>query len=389
MKVIPTRPWRSALFRMLALCLLAGGSQRLQSTARAADAPPPAAKASSLPADEEKAWAEVQSAGQPQPAPAAWEQQRPSREEFQAFLNKQADAMSLAADQAKEFTTRFPKSAHLAQARQLQARALFNAVAMGKKERQDELNRLVTTLASDPTVPEDDRVDLRLQKLRMDASQAAESSPDEAKRRFIDGLGALKKDFPKSEKVYGMLLALAMSEEGEAQKKLAQEVASSAGAPAKLKKRAQDLLDGKLFQAANAVGKPVDIQFKAVDGRAVDLAQLKGKVVLVDFWATWCGPCVAELPHVQAAYDKYHGQGFEIIGISFDEDKAKLEKFTQDKGMSWPQYFDGKGWENEFGQQFNIRAIPAMWLIDKQGNLADANARDDLAGKVAKLLEAK
>lgn len=138
--------------------------------------------------------------------------------------------------------------------------------------------------------------------------------------------------------------------------------------------------------AAPAVGAPLDLKFKSVEGKTVDLAELKGKVVLIDFWATWCGPCVAEVPHVKATYEKFRNKGFEIVGISLDKDKSRLEAFVKGQGMTWPQYFDGKGWENEISAKYGIESIPTMWLVDKEGKIADLNARRDLEGKVSKLL---
>lgn len=135
--------------------------------------------------------------------------------------------------------------------------------------------------------------------------------------------------------------------------------------------------------------KPIELAFTAVDGRKVDLADLRGKVVLLDFWATWCPPCVEEVPSVVKTYEKFHDQGFEIVGISLDEDKAALEKFTAEHKMPWPQFFDGKGWENELAQRFHIQSVPTMWLLDKEGKLADPAPRGRLDQAVEAALSKK
>jgi len=112
---------------------------------------------------------------------------------------------------------------------------------------------------------------------------------------------------------------------------------------------------------------PLNLKFRAVDGTDVDLAKLRGKVVLIDFWATWCGPCRAGIPRLVTAYNELHKEGFEIIGISLDSDKEQLARVTKQAGMTWPQYFDGKGWQNQISSRYDIDSIPTTWLVDKQG----------------------
>jgi ankyrin repeat protein/thiol-disulfide isomerase/thioredoxin len=133
--------------------------------------------------------------------------------------------------------------------------------------------------------------------------------------------------------------------------------------------------------------RPMDLKFTAVDSTDVDVAKLRGKVILVDFWATWCGPCRGEIPHVVAAYNQLHTKGFEVVGISLDQNKEQLTNFTKQAGMAWPQYFDGKGWENEISSRYGIQSIPTAWLIDKKGFVRSTNAPvDTLVGQVKALL---
>ena len=125
------------------------------------------------------------------------------------------------------------------------------------------------------------------------------------------------------------------------------------------------------------VGDTMDISFTSMSGEEIDLSAMDDKVVLVDFWATWCQPCVAEMPHVVAAYEEYKGQGFEVIGISLDENREAVEAFVEQYNMDWPQYFDGKGWQNDIAQKFGISSIPATFLIGKDGKIIASNLRGE------------
>lgn len=141
---------------------------------------------------------------------------------------------------------------------------------------------------------------------------------------------------------------------------------------------------------APQVGESLAIQFTATDDRKVSLAGLTNKVVLVDFWASWCGPCRAEMPNVVSAYGKFHDKGFEVIGISLDEDREAMDAYVKAQKLAWPQYFDGKGWESELVSRSGVTVIPATFLIGKDGKIAAKNVSGDaLQRQIAELLAAK
>lgn len=147
----------------------------------------------------------------------------------------------------------------------------------------------------------------------------------------------------------------------------------------------------KKIQASLVAGaKFPDFSEKDTAGNPLSLANEKGKVVLIDFWATWCPPCRAEVPNVVATYKKYHGQGFDIIGISLDQERQKLLTYTKANGMTWPQYFDGQGWGNKLAVKYGVQAIPATYLLNTNGVIIAQDLRGDaLEQAVAKALASK
>ena len=121
------------------------------------------------------------------------------------------------------------------------------------------------------------------------------------------------------------------------------------------------------------INKPaLDFQVTGLKGETLSLTQYRGQVVLLDFWATWCGPCIAEMPNVKETYAKYKNQKFEIIGISLDNSTAPLEAYIASEGITWRQYWDNGG---RISTMYNVRAIPSTFLIDGAGIIRQVNLR--------------
>ncbi len=112
-----------------------------------------------------------------------------------------------------------------------------------------------------------------------------------------------------------------------------------------------------------------DFAEKDLQGNPLSVAKYKGKLVLVEFWATWCVPCVGELPHLIKAYNKHHADGFEIIGISLDKDEQTLRSFLKTKEIPWAQYCDGKGWDSKLVAKYGIQEVPTTFLLDGDGKI--------------------
>jgi thiol-disulfide isomerase/thioredoxin len=144
-----------------------------------------------------------------------------------------------------------------------------------------------------------------------------------------------------------------------------------------------------------SIGKPFHLQFtNAIDGSTVSMKGLRGKVVVIDFWATWCGPCVAEMPKMKELYSKYRDKGVEFIGVSLDQSEAqggldKLKAFVKENSIKWPQYYQGKFWNGDFSRSWGINSIPRVFVVGADGRLFSVDARGKLDKILPELLEKK
>jgi thiol-disulfide isomerase/thioredoxin len=141
-------------------------------------------------------------------------------------------------------------------------------------------------------------------------------------------------------------------------------------------------------RAGILIGKPFPtFSGQLLDGSNWDLGDMRGKVLLVDFWATWCGPCRKEMPNVVSAYTKYHPLGLDIIGITIDTDKPKLRPVLMSLGMEWPQICDGGTWNGPLAVKMAVTYIPTNFLINTAGNLVAMDLRgEQLDAAIAKLV---
>ena len=206
----------------------------------------------------------------------------------------------------------------------------------------------------------------------------------------IKQAGELLSDNPDDAATAGLAMQLASAFEhmpgGEALSKQAYETFGPIFAKSKndsIRQMAESF-QGTLRRLA-LPGNPMKITGTLLNGQPFDQSTLAGKIVLVDFWATWCGPCIAEIPNVLEQYQKYHSKGFEVVGISLDQERAALEKFVTERKLPWPILFEpseGSGWQHPLASYYGISGIPTVILIGKDGNVVSLNARGERLGEL-------
>ena len=381
------------------------------------------------------AWVELVRASSPPVPPASWQESQPTETEIEAFREDAIERIRHAVTLATQYVENYPEDRNANAARIKERDLLSMLQQLGDNSMGERLTTVSRTLLEDGDLTDDQRFEARFQILQQQA-MPLQSDPLALSELIGTNVLEMKEEFPGNQNINSLMFqayGLSMSAKNEAmaarlevelldtfKESVAQNpddptsyyiplnIAStlaSAGEFEKYEKvlalipsegvpeqvggmidNVRAMVEGERAKF-DRIGKPVDLAFTAIDGREVDLSQLKGKVVLLDFWATWCGPCIVALPKVKVAYEKYHSKGFEIVGISLDEELDSLKQFIAKQDMPWPQYYDGKGWSNDIARRFGISAIPAMWLIDREGNLRHLEVRADLIEMVAALLD--
>jgi thiol-disulfide isomerase/thioredoxin len=338
----------------------------------------PGARAEGASLTAAQAWVAVTNFTLPTP-PMAWQTNPPTEAELAKFDDVQAEQASALADRTRNFYTQFSSDTNAPLARVVEIQALKIATHFGATNRLADLDAREQTMLADTNTPWQLRYELRLDVLGRELKVKSAANAD-MKAELEKAGRALVKEFPGGPMGYEILMDLSMEADLLKTHDFGELMANSGG-PAEL----TDLGKG-LLRRLDAVGKPLPIEFKTVDGRVVNLTTLSNKVVLVDFWATWCPGCVVLSPVVKKLYDQFHTNGFDVVGINFDDDTNQAQRFIKEEGLAWPQYFGGRGSANKFGQEYSINAIPAVWLADRKGILRDIHGTTDLEAKVAKLL---
>ena len=370
--LLQTRAVIAALALLAPACSQAAPAEATAVTQVTPAAPPAATAADIL-------WEDVLRGSRPPTQPEEWRTTPPTEAVIEKFRKEAAGKLIDTAGKARELFTKYPDFKFAQDARTKEFELLMTAFQLGITTIGDKIDLAEKELLAQKGLEDDMRFRIRFMSIQRRAMAREAEGMAALMEELAKGYDVMKKEFPGRPELTQLLANLVSGVEGPKLEGYAKELLAS-NAPEQAKMIAQDTL-----YHLGLVGKPVAVKFKALDGSQVDLASYKGKVVLLDFWATWCGPCMRELPHVKAAYEKFKDKGFAIIGLSLDEDKAALKKTVAEKGMSWPQHFDESG-ESTFAKQFKVHSIPNMWLVDKKCNLREIRAGADLEKKIAKYL---
>ncbi len=322
-----------------------------------------------------------------QPPSADWRQDKP-------FVTMFCQRLGELADQFRQYQEHYPNGAHAFEAWE-NWMDLLNQAAYGIAARKAELERAEQQWLADPKTDSRHREVIRNNQFDRgvkdpehwlrDVMREMPSPTDFFCRHMLDL--AQSSDYPRSRRIVDKVLQYQV----QSPEWYREHVPAGVNIPGYIVGEKQILRyyqqqARSLNAQLDRIGHPLLLKFTSLDGREVDLGRLRGKVVLLEFWATWCPPCVAGIPEIQAAWNDLHKKGFDVIALSYDTDRKRLERFVRNENLPWPQFFSPEGKNAALIRGFGQPGPPAYWLIDRGGILVDENADDHLEARIKRLL---
>jgi len=298
-------------------------------------------------------------------------EQPSSREEAVKILT---DHLNQALGIGRQVEAEHPDAPNLYVVRnQMLSAALQLAALAPTQDNQDQVMQIAERIVGSPAPPEEKlQADFMLTRQKIMSEPGVSAPAAQEKEKQIQTFLNRYKDSPAAAKslAYGVLLASAGGL-SELKVSLLDE----------LEKGYADQEDIMPFLLHYGRGK-FSARLKRLDGTELAVpGDVKAKVIVVDFWATWCGPCVAEVPETKQIYDKFHPQGVEFVGVSLDQDPGAIEtveKFVKENGTGWVQTVSGLGWLDPTARKYGVDAIPSIWVIDPAGKIISSHARGNL-----------
>ncbi|MCC9603714.1 TlpA family protein disulfide reductase [Stieleria sp. JC731] len=306
-----------------------------------------------------------------------------SEAEIERFLNGQAKKAGLLADRFKQFTGK-QDSAHGEEAWETWME-LLNYAASSSAERMKELEEAESDLLDDENLSLRKRITIRTNQInRTSDLKEAERLVRLTRAKVDEQSKLIRAESPDAKVRFSddyLLLNIAKYSDTENALRLVEDVLKTAHSGSYVYQKAS-----QLKSQLDRVGKPLDLRFHDPEGKEVNLSDFHGKVVLLEFWATWCPPCVAGIPKVKELRSRFLDSGFEVIGINCDTDLKLLQQFIKAREMTWPQHFHELGDKSPLMKSIGEPTLPAYWLIDRSGVLRESCHLDGIEKKIELLI---
>jgi peroxiredoxin len=308
---------------------------------------------------------------------------RTNREAYTHWRLERASNSVALADLQQRFYSTFPGDSRASSAKRGELDSLRNARSAGLSNTVSRLEKAEQGFLMDTNSTMEERFRIRRGMLDRKLAQIGTANRKDYAAAVREGTRELMKEFPAKQEQLQQGLLRAVEQVGSIDGlAIAREVLNSSTGRVK---QASETLVARL----DRLGKPLELTLTNISGGTFSTTALKGKVIIIDFGATWSGAWKRELPALKKAYEEFHDQGLEIFGISLDNDPKKIEDFAKAEKLPWGFFCDGKAYRSEVILKLNAGNIPSRWLIDRKGTVRELNARGDLARLVAELIAEK